>query len=92
MTTRGPAAARPPVISRVASSPSISGIRTSIRTTSGAVAAAAATAWAPLAASPATLMPVGGLQDDAEPGPDQLLVVHDQDPDGAEAQRSQGRH
>ena len=43
--------------SRVASSPSIPGIRMSISTTSGWWAAAAASAASPLAASPTTVMP-----------------------------------
>ena len=45
------------MISRVASSPSIPGIRMSISTTSGPCAAACDTAAAPLAASPTTVMP-----------------------------------
>src|SRR5271165_3781097 len=45
------------VICLVASSPSITGIRTSIRTTSGCSLAASATACAPSAASPATTYP-----------------------------------
>jgi hypothetical protein len=57
MTTRGPSWPRARVICRVASSPSIPGIRMSISTTSGAFSATAATAPAPFAASPTTLMP-----------------------------------
>ena len=57
MTTRGGPARSPPVISLVASRPSISGIRTSIRITSGLCSAAAWTAWAPLAASATTVIP-----------------------------------
>src|SRR6266704_6394009 len=57
MTTRGGPVRSPPVISRVASRPSISGIRTSIKITSGLCSAAAWTAWAPLAASATTVIP-----------------------------------
>ena len=57
MTTRGGPVRSPPVISLVASRPSISGIRTSIRITSGWCSAAAWTAWAPLAASATTVIP-----------------------------------
>src|SRR6266702_136658 len=57
MTTRGGPVRSPPVISLVASRPSISGIRTSIRITSGLCSAAAWTAWAPLAASATTVIP-----------------------------------
>ena len=57
MTTFGPASRSPPVICRVASMPSISGIRTSIRITSGWCSAAARTACAPLAASATTVIP-----------------------------------
>ena len=57
MTTRGAADRSPPVICLVASRPSISGIRTSIRITSGRCWAAAWTACAPFAASPTTVIP-----------------------------------
>ena len=58
MTTLGAAAqGRAAVISRVASRPSMPGIRMSMSTTSGASARAAATASVPLAASPTTLIP-----------------------------------
>ena len=56
MTTLG-AAAGSRVISRVASRPSMPGIRMSISTTSGPWAAACDTAASPLAASPTTVMP-----------------------------------
>ena len=45
------------VIRRVASMPSMTGIRTSIRMTSGLVRRAASTASAPLPASPTTVKP-----------------------------------
>ena len=54
MTTFGAGAL--PVSSRVASSPSIPGIRMSISTTSGRQPTAAASAASPLAASPTTVM------------------------------------
>ena len=61
-TTRVPAA-RSAVIRRVASSPSMRGIRTSISTTSGRSAAASSTASAPSAASPTTVdVRLGGQQ------------------------------
>jgi len=44
-----------PVIRRVAAMPSSSGMRTSIRTTSGRVSRASRTAWRPVAASPTTV-------------------------------------
>ena len=46
-----------PVISRVASSPSMPGMRMSISTTSGSCACTWVTASAPLAASPTTVIP-----------------------------------
>src|SRR5580704_4734847 len=54
MSTRAPPGARAEVICRVASIPSITGIRTSITTTSGARLAARSTACLPSAASPTT--------------------------------------
>jgi hypothetical protein len=58
MTTLGVCGpSEPPVSSRVASSPSMPGMRMSMSTTSGWCAAADATAAAPSAASPTTVMP-----------------------------------
>ncbi len=62
----------------MASSPSISGIRMSIRTTSGRVRRTASMASAPLVASADHLDAVGG-QDHPEAGADQRLVVGDDD-------------
>ena len=56
ITTRVDASDSSPVIRRVASRPSITGIRTSISITSGCSLAASATASAPLLASPTTSM------------------------------------
>src|SRR5215469_1341238 len=57
MITRTPAVSGAVVIRRVASMPSRSGIRTSIKTMSGLTARATSTASAPLAASPTTENP-----------------------------------
>ena len=57
MSTRTPLVAAVRVICRVASMPSISGIRTSISTTSGMCRRASSTASAPVPASPTTSKP-----------------------------------
>ena len=57
ISTRVPAAPSGPVICRVASMPSMTGIRTSIRTTSGRARRASATASVPVLASPTTVKP-----------------------------------
>ncbi len=69
-----------PVICRVASMPSSSGIRTSMSTTSGLVLRVTATAAVPVPASPTTSSRRRGRDDAAEPGPYQGLVVGDHDP------------
>ena len=63
----------------VAVSPSITGIRMSISTTSGRSSPASATARAPSPASPTTSKSAGRLQHRAQAEPDELLVVHEQD-------------
>ena len=60
--------------------PSITGIRTSIRTTSGRARRASATASAPVAGLADDREALGGADDAAEPGPDQGLIVGDDHP------------
>ena len=78
-TMRVPAARGRAVIRRVASRPSMRGIRMSISTTSGRARRASSTASAPSAASPTTSMSGCGVQQRAEAGADQRLVVGEQD-------------
>jgi hypothetical protein len=59
--------------------PSTAGIRTSIRTTSGAVRRASGTTSAPSAASPTTIEVRLGASDRPHAGPDQGVVVDQQD-------------
>ena len=80
-STRTPASSSSATMRRVASSPSITGMRMSIRTTSGRVERASSTAAAPSPASPDHLDVPGVVQQRPEPGPDQPLVVRQQDPD-----------
>src|SRR5450755_630395 len=79
MTTLG--AGENPVMWRAASRPSIPGIRISISTTSGRWAVTAEIADSAFGGLTHHGDAVGGLEDDAEPGPDQLLVVDHEDPD-----------
>ena len=80
MTTLG-AAAGSRVISRVASSPSMPGIRMSMSTTSGPWAAACDTGRLAVGGLADHGDAVGGVEDDAESRADQLLVVDDEHPD-----------
>ena len=66
-TTRVPRSFGSEVISRVASRPSISGIRISMSTTSGASSRASVTASAPFLASPTTAMSLSMLSTDWNP-------------------------
>ena len=68
------------MIFRVARIPSIRGIRTSINATSGRSRRADSTASAPLDRLADHREAAGGADDAAEPGPDQGLVVGDDDP------------
>ena len=69
-------------VRRVASMPSSPGIRMSISTTSGLRGSrASSTASSPSAASPDDLDVVSALEDHPEPGPDQRLVVDEEDLD-----------
>ena len=63
---------------RVASMPSVPGIRMSISTTSGGLRRAKSTASSPSPASPVTAQVVFGLDDHAEPAAQQRLVVGQQ--------------
>ena len=81
MTTRVALSDSSPVIRRVASNPSMTGIRTSISITSGRSLAASATASAPLAAWPTTAMSGSPFSSMLNPLAHQGLVVghHDSD-------------
>ena len=68
-------------IASVASMPSTSGMRTSMRTTSGRERAASAIASPPSPASPTTSMSGSRGEDQPEAGADQHLVVGEQDAD-----------
>ena len=70
-----------PASCAVASIPSIRGMRTSISTTSGRSSRASRTASRPSSASPTTSIPSMRAEEEPEAGPDQVLVVGDQDPD-----------
>ena len=90
MSTRG--ASSPARMRRVASTPSIRGIRTSITTTSGRVCADDLDG----------LRAVAGLADhldvrlaaeyQPEPGPDQFLIVHQDDADHAHGSQARTRN
>ena len=79
------------VIRRVASSPSMRGIRTSIRTTSGRWRRASSTASPPSAASPTTSMSGCAVEQRAEPRAHERLVVGEQDADHAARPRRRER-
>ena len=70
------------VIRLVASIPSMTGIRTSMRMTSGLARRAASTASAPLPASPTTANPGVAAMMPAEAHPDQGLIVGHDHPQG----------
>ena len=76
---------------RVASRPSSSGIRMSIRMTVGWKRAALATASSPLLASATTSMSGLPREQHAEPGAHHRLVVGDEDADAHRASRVSGR-
>jgi hypothetical protein len=76
MSTRVPS--RAPTILRVASIPSMTGIRLSMTATSGRRRRAPATASSPSPASPTTAQLRLGLEDLAQPNPHEALVVRDQ--------------
>ena len=75
----------PSTIRRVASTPSMPGIRTSISTTSGCSAAASATASRAVGRLADDLEVGLGLEDHAEAHAQQLLVVDEQDRGAAHA-------
>ena len=70
-----------PASSRVASTPSMTGIRMSMSTTSGRSRRAASTAERPSAASPTTSKVGLRLQDHPEAGTQERLVVDDEQVD-----------
>ena len=74
---RGSGSSPPAQITRVASIPSITGIRTSISTTSGRCSTPSRTASAPSAAAPDDRDVLLRLEQRREPGPNDLLVVGD---------------
>ena len=65
-------------ISRVASGPSRSGMRRSIRTTSGCNSSASRTPSRPPDACATTSMSGSAVEQRREPGPEQIVIVHDQ--------------
>ena len=75
---------------RVASMPSMPGMRTSMSTTSGARSAHRATASTPSAASPPDLEALGRVDDHPQPGADEVLVVGEEHAD-AHAHRTAAR-
>ncbi len=91
ITTRVEVSRSSPVIRRVASTPSISGMRMSIRTTSGRSRTASSTAAAAVGGLADDLDVVGGAQQDGEAAPHERLVVGDRHPDQVERVRAAER-
>ena len=83
ISTRTPAVAGSAPMRRVASRPSISGMRMSISTTSGTVARTTLDGLGAVAGLAHDLEVVGRVDDDREPAADQGLVVGDDDPGDA---------
>ena len=81
MSTRGPASPSRAAIRRVASMPSISGMRMSMRTTSGVEPARAVDGLRAVGALAHDLHVLLGVEDHPEAGADQRLVVHEQHAD-----------